>query len=56
MQKVVAEIRISGYTLGMDNTTSSIATTQDGIWINPLTGRELGATLDDLIEELKKGK
>lgn len=61
-KKDLADIGFSGYTLGMENNTSpillpeSIPTTQDGIWINPLTGRELGATLDDLIEELKKGK
>jgi hypothetical protein len=45
------------------NTTSAsltneqnIPTTPEGIWINPATGRELGATLDDLIENLKKNK
>lgn len=31
-------------------------TTAQGIWINPYTGREMGATLDDIIRELKEKK
>ncbi|MDB4314521.1 hypothetical protein N9955_00680 [bacterium] len=29
-------------------------TTEEGIWINPFTGRELGATLQDIIDDAKK--
>jgi len=28
--------------------------TANQVWINPYTGREMGATLDDLIRELKE--
>ena len=35
-------------------TTQTPDTTPEGIWINPLTGRELGATLDDLIKEMQE--
>ena len=28
-------------------------TTINGVWINPHTGREMGATLDDLIRDMK---
>ena len=39
-----------------NNTTNTIQpdTTPEGIWINPHTGRELGATLDDIIRDLKE--
>ena len=28
-------------------------TTESNVWINPYTGREMGATLDDLIRDIK---
>jgi hypothetical protein len=27
---------------------------ENGVWINPATGREMGATLDDLIEDMRE--
>lgn len=28
-------------------------TTESNVWINPYTGREMGATLDDIIRDIK---
>ena len=39
-----------------ESNTTQPEVSENGIWINPLTGRELGATLDDLIEEMKKNQ
>lgn len=35
-------------------TTTAPTVTAQGVWINPYTGREMGATLDDLIKAMKE--
>jgi hypothetical protein len=39
-----------------ESNTTQPEVSENGIWINPFTGRELGATLDDLIEEIKENQ
>lgn len=36
----------------MENQETTTQETE--IWINPITGREMGATLDDIIRDLKE--
>ena len=36
-----------------ESNTTQPEVSENGIWINPVTGREMGAYLDDLIRDMK---